>query len=191
MSGLEVRPVQVADRVSVGRVVSRAFGDDGERITALVTALERADRARLGLVAEVGGAVVGHVMLSDGWVDARDRLVPVLVLSPLSVDPAHQGRGIGTALIEAALGAAVEAGWPAVFLEGSPDYYGARGFEPGAAHGFTRPSPRIPQAAFQVALLPAYDESVAGPLVYCDPFWALDCVGLRDPLLAQLEQPPE
>ena len=28
---------------------------------------------------------------------------------------------------------------------------------------------------------------MTGPLVYCEAFWALDCVGLRDPLLAELE----
>ena len=29
---------------------------------------------------------------------------------------------------------------------------------------------------------------MTGGLVYCDAFWELDCVGLRDPLLAELEQ---
>jgi putative acetyltransferase len=27
-----------------------------------------------------------------------------------------------------------------------------------------------------------------GRLVYCDPFWALDAVGLRDPLPTEIEQ---
>ena len=50
-------------------------------------------------------------------------------------------------------------------------------------------SVRIPDAACQVALLPAYEPWMTGALVYCDPFWALDAVGLRDPLLAQWETP--
>ena len=29
---------------------------------------------------------------------------------------------------------------------------------------------------------------MTGALVYCDAFWTEDCVGLRDPLLAELEQ---
>ena len=29
---------------------------------------------------------------------------------------------------------------------------------------------------------------MTGTLVYCEAFWALDCVGLRDPLLAELEE---
>jgi putative acetyltransferase len=29
---------------------------------------------------------------------------------------------------------------------------------------------------------------MSGALVYCDPFWTQDCVGLRDPDLAELEE---
>jgi putative acetyltransferase len=29
---------------------------------------------------------------------------------------------------------------------------------------------------------------MTGALVYCEPFWVHDCVGLRDPLLAELER---
>ena len=32
----------------------------------------------------------------------------------------------------------------------------------------------------QVALLPAYEPWMTGTLVYSEPFWAHDCVGLRD-----------
>ena len=30
---------------------------------------------------------------------------------------------------------------------------------------------------------------MTGALVYCDPFWVKDAVGLRDPLLAEWESP--
>jgi len=109
------------------------------------------------------------------------------VLSPLSVHPDAQGRGVGTALVAAALERAAELGAPAVFLEGSPDYYGRRGFVRASELGFTRPSVRIPDVACQVALLPAYQSWMVGALVYCDPFWVKDAVGLRDPLLAEWE----
>jgi putative acetyltransferase len=134
---------------------------------------------RASLVAVDGGRTVGHVQLSRSWVDARPALVDVLVLSPLSVVPDRHGEGIGTALIRAALDDALRRGAPAVFLEGSWDYYGRRGFEAATPLGFQRPSHRIPERAFQVGLLTGHEPWVVGPLVYCEAFWSTDSVGLR------------
>src|SRR5699024_378905 len=111
--------------------------------------------------------------------DAPERLVDVLVLSPLAVSPAHQAQGIGGRLIAEALGAARELGVPAVFLEGGPGYYARHGFEPAADHGFLRPSARIPAPAFQVHLLAGHESWMRGAVVYCDAFWEVDGVGLR------------
>jgi putative acetyltransferase len=188
MAAWDVRDAGPGDRDAVGRVVTEAFGDEGNRVAALVTALEASGHVRAGLVAIAGGAVVGHVQLNHSWVDARERLVDVLVLSPLSVAPAVQRRGVGTALLDAALRRADSMRVPAVFLEGGPSYYGARGFQPAVAHGFARPSTRIPEPAFQVALLSAHERWMTGALVYCDPFWSQDCVGLRDPNWTSIEQ---
>ncbi len=184
---LEIRPAQPADRASIRRVVEAAFADHGEQVAAMVDALDAARRTRLSLVAEYDGAVVGQAQLSQSWVDARERLVEVLVLSPLGVLPELQNQGIGSKLVAAALAAARELGAPAVFLEGDPDYYSRLGFEPGAAHGFTPPSARIPAPAFQVVVLDA-EAVLPGALVYCDAFWELDCVGLRDPRLSRVEE---
>ncbi|MFC7644080.1 GNAT family N-acetyltransferase [Streptosporangium lutulentum] len=104
----------------------------------------------------------------------------ILVLSPLGVLPEFQRRGVGTRLVEHALAAADQRGAPLVFLEGSPHYYGERGFERADAVGFRSPSLRIPAPAFQVARLSAHEPWMTGTLVYSEPFWALDCVGLRD-----------
>lgn len=170
-----------AERASVRRVVEAAFGEEGPQVADLVDALQASDAfaGRLSYVALRDGAVVGHVMLTRGWVDAPQRLVEVHVLSPLSVLPEHQRGGVGRALVAHAVAAAGDAGSPAVFLEGSPAYYSRLGFEPGSAHGFTRPSVRIPEPAFQVVTLPAREPWMTGALVYPDPFWAHDCVGLR------------
>jgi putative acetyltransferase len=181
-----IRPEAAGDEAAVRRVVSAAFGDEGPKVADLVDAL--AGHRRASLVAEAGGEVCGHVQLSRSWLDARRELVEVLVLSPLSVSPDRQRRGIGTRLLAAAVEEAARLGATAVFLEGSPAYYSARGFSPGAAHGFVRPSARIPEPAFQVVVLPAHEEWMTGALVYCEPFWAHDCVGLRDPELAEVER---
>ncbi|MBB6626190.1 N-acetyltransferase [Nocardioides sp. KIGAM211] len=187
MSATSIREARPADREGVRRVVREAFDGHGDDVVAMVDALDASGATRTSLVAEADGAVVGHVQLSRSWVDARRALVEVLVLSPLGVLPSHQGSGTGTALLSAAVAAARASGAPAVFLEGSPDFYGARGWERGSALGFERPSVRIPDPAFQVVAFDAREEWMTGRLVYAEPFWALDCVGLRDPLLAELE----
>ena len=119
------------------------------------------------------------MLLSACRLDAPRRLVNVLSLSPLGVHPEHQRNGIGTRLIEHALAEADRRRVPLVFLEGSPRYYGARGFETASAPGFRSPSLRIPDAAFQVARLSAYEPWMTGTFVYSETFWALDAVGLR------------
>ncbi len=154
-----------------------AFGDD-EPVPALVDAL-RAGPRTTSLVATVDERVVGHVMLSGCRLDALPRLVDVCTLSPLGVLPEFQGRGIGTRLVADALAAADRQGVPLVFLEGSPVYYGKRGFADAAEHGFRPPSLRYPPGAFQVARLSSYEEWMTGTFVYSDVFWDFDCVGLR------------
>jgi putative acetyltransferase len=76
--------------------------------------------------------------------------------------------------------AAVASRTPLVFLEGSPAYYSRFGFEPGGRQGFRKPSLRIPDAAFQVERTASHQPWMTGTLVYAEPFWTLDCVGLRD-----------
>jgi putative acetyltransferase len=176
---MTLRPATTADHPAVTDVVTRAFGDHGPVVARLVDALRASGNLRAELVAEADGAVAGHVMLSRSWVDARRALVEVLVLSPLSVAPERQGQGRGSALVAAAVDAARALGAPALFLEGDPRFYSGRGFEPATPLGFVRPSPRIPEPAFQVAVLDAHERWMTGPLVYCDPFWVHDCVGLR------------
>ncbi|MDX6373900.1 MAG: putative acetyltransferase, partial [Nocardioidaceae bacterium] len=106
----------------------------------------------------------------------------------LSVAPSEQGRGVGTGLVAAAIAEARRLAVPALFLEGSPAYYSSRGFEPATARGFIRPSTRVPEPAFQVSVLGGHEEPMTGALVYCEPFWTHDCVGLRDPELSRIEQ---
>ena len=177
---LLIRPERAEDHEAVRDVHARAFGD-GERVPALVDALRAAppSPASLSLVAIVGERVVGHVMLSACQLDALPRLVDVSSLSPLGVLPEFQRQGIGSRLVAHALAEADRRGVPLVFLEGSPHYYGQRGFADATELGFRPPTLRYPPGAFQVARLSSYEEWMTGTFVYSDVFWALDCVGLR------------
>jgi putative acetyltransferase len=178
-AGWRVRPEEPADEPHIDALVHAAFG--GPEVPVLLRAM-RVDHCWRGLsfvATDADGGIVGHVCCTGGWVDAPERLVDVLVLSPLAVRPDVQRRGVGRELVRATLRVLDSRPEPVVFLEGDPGYYGRLGFEPAEDHGFERPSNRIPAAAFQCRRLPSYDEVVAGRLVYPDVFWRHDSVGLR------------
>jgi putative acetyltransferase len=169
-----------SDEVATRDVVAAAFGD--EPVADLLDGLRRSSAWRdHSFVAEEDGEILGHVSFSRGWLDAPECLVEVLVLSPLSVAPAAQSKGVGSMLVRRSLELLRSRPEPLVFLEGSPVYYGRLGFRPGAPHGFTPPSARIPPEAFQFVELPAYEPWMTGTLVYPDVFWEHDAVGLRNP----------
>jgi putative acetyltransferase len=173
-----IRPEAPGDLAAVRDVVGRAFG--GDQVPDLLDGLRRSVAwLDLSLVAERDGAVVGHVSLTRAWVDDPAAVVEVLVLSPLSVHPDAQRQGVGGALVRAALSAADRRTEPVVFLEGDPGYYSRLGFVAAGPLGFSRPSPRIPEPAFQAWPTAAYRPGLCGALVYPDVFWRHDCVGLR------------
>jgi putative acetyltransferase len=174
-----VRAETADDVASTQEVVAAAFGD--EPVAGLLEGLRVSSAWRgLSYVAEDEGRVVGHVSFSRGWLDAPRRLVEVLVLSPLSVHPGAQGRGVGSTLVRRTLELLQDRPEPLVFLEGSPSFYGRLGFRAGVPIGFAPPSIRIPEAAFQFVALPSYESWMTGALVYPDVFWEHDAVGLRD-----------
>jgi putative acetyltransferase len=180
---MDLREELPSDGQAVRGVHLGAFGDHGPVVADLVDTLRdtlTADEG-LSLVAEHDGQVVGHVMFTRGLLDAPRRLVDVHILSPLAVAPPFQRQGIGAALVRHGLSILAERAVPLVWLEGDPGYYARLGFEPGGGLGFRRPSLRIPDGAFQVHRLPAYEPWMTGTLVYTESFWRHDAVGLRDP----------
>jgi putative acetyltransferase len=180
---VNLRTEAVSDWSAVRTVHLAAFPDHGHVVANLVDDLRDAVARGegLSLVAEEREEIVGHAMFSPSLLDAPKCLVPVQVLSPIGVVPAWQNQGVGTRLIRRGVELLAERNVPLVFLEGSPTYYSRFGFQPALDQGFRKPSLRIPDAAFQVFLLPAYEPWMMGTLVYSEAFWRHDLVGLRDP----------
>ena len=176
---LHIRSEQPIDTPAIRELVDQAHGEP--KVSALVDRLRESPEWIEGLsfVAEDGSRILGHTLLTRGLLDAPARLVDVLVLSPVSVHPDAQNRGIGSALVKGALKEAEQRSEALVFLEGAPAYYARFGFETAESLGFRRPSLRIPEPAFQVRTLTAYQRWMTGTLVYPRAFWDLDCVGLR------------
>ena len=129
---IDVRDERSSDWKAVYDVVSSAFGQLAE--AELVEELRGAGDSVASLVADEDGHIVGHVLLSR--MDAPFR---ALALGPVSVIPARQRSGIGSALVKRALHRARTEGWAAIFVLGDPSYYERFGFDREAAAGFTSP----------------------------------------------------
>ena len=179
---LGIRFEKETDWSGVAAVHRAAFGDHGVAVARLVDDLRGlvARGEGVSLVAEGVEGVVGHAMFTSSLLDAPRRLVSVQVLSPVGVSPRQQRQGVGSAIIKRGLEILIERSVPVVFVEGPPQYYSRFGFEPGADHGFRRPSLRIPDTAFQALRLPSYEPWMSGTLVYSETFWRHDAVGLRE-----------
>ena len=93
----------------------------------IVAALRSANALTVSLVAEVDGAVVGHIAFSP--VTFTDGAKSWYGLGPVSVRPDHQRQGIGKALIKEGLSRLKDLGAKGCCLVGHPDYYRQFGFE--------------------------------------------------------------
>jgi predicted N-acetyltransferase YhbS len=122
---LVIRPELPADAQSIERLHERAFGPGRFARTAFRLREGDGHLLPLSFTALVGTLLVGSVRMTPvlaGGVDA-------LMLGPLTVDPAFEGRGIGTALIQRSIDAAREKGHGLVLLVGDEPYYGRFGFK--------------------------------------------------------------
>lgn len=181
-----LRDATERDDRAVHEVVTAAFGH-AQGVGDLWAEVVDGGHACASIVAVEAEEIIGHVGVSHAWLDARRALVDVWLLSPLSTRPDQERRGIGTALVASAVEAARMSGVPALFLEGDPAFYGARGFESASARGFTPASARTPDHAFQVVTFDSHEDWMSGALVYHDVWWQHGAAGLRDPELAELE----
>ncbi|MHB1242549.1 MAG: GNAT family N-acetyltransferase [Gaiellaceae bacterium] len=168
-----VRRATEADSEAIRAVHAAAFAGGGtDRLPGEVTLLDALVAAgdlvpALSLVATTNGEIVGHVACSTATV-AEYRVV---ALGPIGVLPAHQRRGVGRALMHAALGAADALDVPLVGLLGSPTYYGRFGFVPSTSLGIEPPDPAW-REHFQVRPLSAYDARIRGRFRYAAAFTA-------------------
>ncbi len=166
-----IRPEMADDHDAIHSVVASAFGSDDE--ADLVEAIRSSPEyvAELALVATIADEVVGHVMVSGALLRTADDDLPIMMLSPLAVAPAHQRQGVGSALVRAVTSIADRRGEPLVVLEGGPAFYTRLGFEPAAGLGIHIDLPDwAPPEAAQVMRLSAYDPSLRGTVIYPPAF---------------------
>lgn len=155
-----IRNATAADLDAILGVTAAAFAETAPKAVRIVREVD----PELSLVYDEGGTIVGHVMLSRMWMGEHRPLQ----LSPLSVDPWFQRRGVGSALVRAALAWADEAGEPFVVLLGHPAYYPRFGFEPATPLGVDAPGEF--GDAWMLARLTSYDPSLRGRVEFPPAF---------------------
>lgn len=134
---LTIRREHPSDRDPIERMHERAFGPGRFARTAYRLREGVAPVADLSFVSLVGTLIVGSVRLTPVRAGAQS----VLVLGPLTVEPAFMNRGIGAALMQTSLDAAREAGHALVLLVGDEPYYSRFGFSVVPPGRLTLPGP--------------------------------------------------
>lgn len=158
---LDIRHERASDTSTVDKLHERAFGPGRFARTAF--------RLREGLpvdlshcfVASVGTLLVGSVRVSA--VRAGERRA--LVLGPLTVDPAFEGRGIGASLMECAIASARAAGDTLILLVGDLPYYQRFGFKPVPFGQLTLPGPVDPARFLALELTPGALDRARGQVL--------------------------
>ena len=162
---MTIRPEQPGDAGTIREVVRLAF--TGHPVSSgtepLIIDTLRADGAlKLSLVAEVDGTVVAHLAFSAAAVG--DSSSGWFLVGPVAVDPDHQGRGIGRALIEGGLDTMRTRGARGCVLVGDPGFYGRFGFR--RCSGVTWPG--VPDE--YVLCLPMSGEDPVGEIAFHPAF---------------------
>ncbi|WP_370968458.1 GNAT family N-acetyltransferase [Amycolatopsis sp. cg9] len=167
-----IRRATPADQAAIHRVHSEAFRR-AEGVTPVEAPLVDDLRAAgdlidaLSLVAMRDGEVVGHVCCSPARLGEDS--ASAVGLGPLGVLPAHQARGVGSALVHAVLGAADALGHGLVVLLGDPAYYARFGFVTASTLSITAPDPAWGKH-FQARTLSGYKSTQAGAFEYAPAF---------------------
>jgi putative acetyltransferase len=140
------------DIPQVRRVNELAFGQPAE--ADVVDRLRQTCADALSLVAEDDGTVVGHILFTPAILEGSGRQVAGMGLAPLAVLPAHQGQGVGSALVRRGLAILREQDCPFIIVLGHAAYYPRFGFERASLRGLACQW-EVPDEAFMVLILDA------------------------------------
>ena len=124
-----IRDETESDVQAITDVTIAAFADhpiSRQTEQFIITALRAAGALTISLVAEIDGAVVGHIAFSP--VTISDGSSDWYGLGPISVVPERQRQGIGKALMNEGLARLKALGAKGCILVGDPAYYEPFGF---------------------------------------------------------------
>ncbi len=122
---IEIRTEHAADVAPRERLLDACFPGNRRAKTSERLREGRLPARGLAFAATRAGRLVGTLRL---WHVETGDARPALLLGPLAVDPAIQGQGLGSVMMQAALGRAESLGHGAVLLVGDAPYYARFGF---------------------------------------------------------------
>ncbi|MFC5397112.1 GNAT family N-acetyltransferase [Bosea vestrisii] len=132
-----VRAAKPADAEAIAALNRAAFG--GEEEVGIIKRLRHDGLVAVELVAEQGGEIIGHILLSWLPTTMDGRSLKALALAPMAVRPGLQRQGVGGRLIMAARDRARAVGAEAVIVLGHPGYYPRFGFSAALARNLASP----------------------------------------------------
>src|SRR5262245_5395759 len=131
---MTIRPEKPTDRDAIRVVNEAAFETPAE--ANLVDLLRAQASPLVSLVAQADSTIVGHIVFSPVTRSDYDDLNN-MGLAPMAVLPAHQRRGIGSALVRAGLEECRRLGCDAVIVLGHAEYYPRFGFRRASEFGIS------------------------------------------------------
>jgi predicted N-acetyltransferase YhbS len=156
------------DVVARERLLDRVMGEGRFRKSSEKVRRGRLPAEGLSLVArDADNHVIGSVRLwnVEAGVDSDGNAVPALLLGPLAVDCPHEGKGIGGALMRAAITEARDRGHGAVLLVGDPEYYERFGFFTEPVQHLVMPGPFERRRFLALELVQGWLDGAAGMVV--------------------------
>jgi putative acetyltransferase len=166
-----IRAETPRDAPAIFSVNKQAF--DGRDAEACLLDAVRASQAfipDLSLVAEQNGELIGHILFSRIQIESEAGPLPALALAPLAVLPAHQGQGVGSALVRRGLLDCARLGHAIVIVLGHAGYYPRFGFSAAAAKSLVCPYRDCGEAWMALELIPGALKGVQGKVVYPPAF---------------------
>ncbi|AYD02290.1 N-acetyltransferase [Neorhizobium sp. NCHU2750] len=157
-----------ADVVARETLLDRAMGADRRKKSSEKIRRNRLPAEGLALVARDGaGHVIGTVRLwnVEAGISPEGTPIDALLLGPLAVDAAHEGKGIGGALMRAAITEAHKRGHGAILLVGDAAYYERFGFFATKAAHLVMPGPFQRDRFLALELKAGWLDGAAGMIV--------------------------
>lgn len=160
-SSLQIELESPSDAPALSQLSAHAFGPGRFARSAYRVREGVPPVAALCLTARLGTRLIGGIRFTAVAICDEPH---ALLLGPLVVDPAENGKGYGKALVADGLARAAKAGFSLVLLVGDVPYYGRFGFAPVPSGQMTLPGPVDPARLLAYEIEPGALARANGPV---------------------------